>query len=244
MRATSERTVIDSTWRGFNIVPLAECDMGPSDREPAVSDEAILTVFVEREESELAAREVAEELPIALDILNDRLDDLYERGLLDSEDVPRGTVWSIEPDTADDLSPLSDAEIETTVETQAESADLETSPRRTDARGPGVEMPEDEPIGDADEPTTDPIDAMDLPGTPDQQAERREALRAAYHYLRDGINARKDDVTTDVFPDHPAGYDDPDDGWWQQVVRPGLVALPDVERQDDEWRFVGDEATR
>lgn len=82
-------------------------------------------------------------------------------------------------------------------------------------------MPEDEPVGDTEEPTTDRIGAMDLPGTPDQQDERREALRAAYRYLRDGINAGKDDFTDDVFPDHPAGYDDPNDGWWEQVVQPG-----------------------
>jgi hypothetical protein len=176
-----------------------------------------------------------------LDVLNDRLDDLYERGLLDSEDVPGGTEWSIPPDVEDDLSP-SDTDIETNVEMQAEDAsDLETSPRRTDARSTGVEMPEDEPVGDTEEPTTDRIDAMDLPGTPNQQEDRREALRAAYRYLRDGINAQKDDFTDDVFADHPAGYDDPDDGWWEQVVQPGLVALPDVERRDDEWRFVGEE---
>lgn len=215
--------------------------MGTS--EPEVSDEEILTVFARRDESGLEAREVTEDLPMDLDILNDRLDDLYERGLLDSEDVPGGTEWSIAPGVEDDLS-LSEAEIETNVEAQAESADLETSPRRTDARGPGVEMPEDEPVGDADEPTTDLIAAMDLPGTPDQQEERREALRAAYRYLRDGASAQKDDFMDDVFPEHRAGYDDPDDGWWEQVVRPGLVALPDVERRDDQWRFVGDEEPR
>ncbi|WP_176696652.1 hypothetical protein [Halococcus sp. PRR34] len=44
-----------------------------------------------------------------------------------------------------------------------------------------------------------------------------------------------------VFSDHPAGYENPDDGWWEQVVRPGLIVLPDVEYRDDEWRFVGDE---
>ena len=214
--------------------------MGTS--EPEVSDEEILTVFARRDESGLEAREVTEDLPMDLDILNDRLDDLYERGLLDSENVLGGTEWSIPPGVEDDLSP-SDTDIETNVEMQAEdTSNLETSPRRTDARSTGVEMPEDEPVGDTEEPTTDLIDAMDLPGTPDQQDERREALRAAYRYLRDGINAQKDDFTDDVFPDHPAGYDDPDDGWWEQVVQPGLVALPDVERRDDEWRYVGEES--
>jgi predicted DNA-binding transcriptional regulator len=214
--------------------------MGASDREPTVSDEEILWVFVQYDDAGLEAREVAEELPIERDNLNDRLDDLYERGLLDSEETSRGTVWSIEPDAADDLS-VSD--VETAVESQAENADLETSPHRRDARSTGVEMPEDEPIGDAEEPTTDHIEAIDLPGPPDQQEDRREALRAAYRYLRDGASATKDGITNEVFADHPAGYDDPDDGWWQQVVRPGLVALSDIEQQGDEWRFVGDEDT-
>jgi hypothetical protein len=214
--------------------------MGASDREPTVSDEEILWVFVQYDDAGLEAREVAEELPIERDSLNDRLDDLYERGLLDSNETSRGTVWSIEPDAADDLS-LSD--VETAVEAQAENADLETSLHRRDARSAGVEMPEDEPIGDAEEPTTDHIAAIDLPGPPDQQERRREALRAAYRYLQDGANATKDDITGEVFADHPAGYDDPDDGWWQQVVRPGLVALSDIEQQGDEWRFVGSEDT-
>ncbi|WP_049998760.1 MULTISPECIES: hypothetical protein [Halococcaceae] len=215
--------------------------MGAPDREPEVSDEAILTVFVRRDESDLHAREVAEDLPMERDDLNDRLDDLYERSLLDSEGVPGGTVWSIAPGVEDDLSP-SDEATETSVEAQAASdTDLETSSRRTDTQSGGVGMGEDESVGDAEEPTTDLIAAIDLPGTPDKQEDRRAALRAAYRYLREGATAQKEDITTEVFPDNPAGYETPDDGWWQQVVRPGLVALPDVEQQDDEWRFVGDE---
>lgn len=35
---------------------------------------------------------------------------------------------------------------------------------------------------------------------------------------------------TEVFPDNPAGYENPDDGWWQEIIRPGLIALPDVYR--------------
>lgn len=214
--------------------------MGTTDREP--TDEEILWVFVQHDDSGLEARAVAEALPIERDDLNDRLDDLYERGLLDSDETSRGTVWSIEPDVADDLS-VSESDTETEVEAQAENTDLETSAHRRDARSTGVEMPEDEPVGDTEEPTTDRIEAIDLPGTPDQQERQREALRAAYRYLRDGASATKDDITSEVFPDHPAGYDDPDDGWWQQVIRPGLVALSDIEQQGDEWRFVGSDDT-
>lgn len=215
--------------------------MGTPDREPEVSDEAILTVFVRRDDSGLHARQVAEDLPMDRDALNDRLDDLYERGFLDSEDVPGGTAWSIVPSVEDDLSP-SDEPIETSVEEQAASdTDLETSPRRTGAGSTGVGMGEDESVGGNEESPTDLIDGIDIPGAPDQQEDRRAALRAAYRYLREGATAQKDDIATEVFPDHPAGYEKPNDGWWQQVVRPGLVALPDVERHGDRWRFVGDE---
>jgi hypothetical protein len=140
--------------RGFNTILPAYWDMGASDREPTVSDEEILWVFVQYDESGLTTREVAAELPIERDALDDRLDDLYERGLLDSDDDSRGTVWSIEPDAADDLS-VSESTVETDVEAQVEGTDLETSSRRTDARSTGVEMPKDEPVGDVDEPTTD-----------------------------------------------------------------------------------------
>lgn len=63
--------------------------MGDPDREPRVSDEEILSVFARSDETDLIAAEVADELPIHHDTLNDRLDDLYERGLLESEDESR-----------------------------------------------------------------------------------------------------------------------------------------------------------
>ena len=200
-------------------------------------------MFVEYDDPGLVTEEVAEDLLINRDVLDDRLDDLYERSLLDSKDELRGTEWFIEPSVEEDLL-SSESEIQTTVEAQTESAaNSETSPRRTDARAPDARLPEDEPIGDMEEPTTDLIEAIDLPGTPDEQRERREALWAAYRYLRDGINASRDDFETEVFPNNSAGYENPDDGWWQQIVQPGLVALPDVERRGGEWRHVGDENT-
>ena len=54
------------------------------------------------------------------------------------------------------------------------------------------------------------IDALGL------DADRRDAVRAMYEYLREHGTARKSDFTGDVYPEHPAGYDSAD-GWWNAL---------------------------
>ncbi|MCH7659794.1 MAG: hypothetical protein IH933_04180 [Euryarchaeota archaeon] len=46
-------------------------------------------MFTAYDDPGLVVEQIAEELPIERDALNDRLDGLYERSLLDSEDVLR-----------------------------------------------------------------------------------------------------------------------------------------------------------
>ncbi len=218
--------------------------MGDPDREPRVSDEEILSVFARSDETDLLAIEVADELPIHHDTLNDRLDDLYERGLLESEDESRGTVWRLASGRNDPTIP--ESEVETDVEAQtAAVTGPETTPRQEEDPTGSPQAPTEEPRGPetTDEPTVDATETFDPPGTPAEQERKREALRAAYTYLQKRKIADRADFETDVFPVHPGAYEEPD-AWWQEVISPGLEAVSDVEARDDEWRFVGDRPDR
>lgn len=82
------------------------------------------------------------------------------------------------------------------------------------------------------------IDAFEPPGTPGERNRRREALRRAYAYLRERETARQEDFESDVFPEAPAGYDSPADGWWDQVVAPALRSLSDVTADEGGGRAV------
>lgn len=207
--------------------------------EPRVHDEEILAVFARREDSGLQALEVADELPLERDVLEDRLDDLYERGLLDTEDVSRGTLWRLAPEGEEHLPP--DGEVETDVEAQAAATTgPETTARQQETPSANPQPPTEEPLGDADEPDVDAIAAFDPPGTSEQQDRRRGVVRAAYSYLRKRGSAEREDFEADVYPERPGGYESASGEWWTAVVRPGLDALPDVEAEDGEWRFVGD----
>ncbi|GGO01550.1 helix-turn-helix transcriptional regulator [Haloarcula pellucida] len=84
------------------------------------------------------------------------------------------------------------------------------------------------------------IASVDLPGSGDRLAERRDALRAAYDYLNENPDASETEVITEVFPDHPAGYDTADK-WWD-VIKPALKELPDVDVETDPdhvWHYIG-----
>lgn len=66
---------------------------GPG-RKPTVSDEEILTVFVNAEDPVLMADEVAESLPIGRRAVYNRLRSLEDQGVLQSKKAgARSTVW-------------------------------------------------------------------------------------------------------------------------------------------------------
>jgi len=65
---------------------------------------------------------------------------------------------------------------------------------------------------------------------------QRTALYAAYRYLRDRGTAKKDAIVGDVYPDHPAGYEDAQQ-WWEELLRPGLQELPGVTYQQNSGRW-------
>lgn len=71
----------------------------------------------------------------------------------------------------------------------------------------------------------------------------REAARAAFGYLYRRGEASEDEVGDAVYPDHPAGYDSPED-WWDGVLRDAFEALPGVEPVDGSGERTGDAAWR
>ncbi len=217
--------------------------MVDADSGPAVSDEQILTAFVELDESPLYAWEVAEELPVGTEEVDDELLDLEERGLLESdEDYAPGTVWRL----PDDVDPA-DAGGESA---EGTATDLEAQATDTGTQGPPLdqETPESPPAEPGEEPSnppyelpTDVIETFDPPGMPEQQDRRREALRHAYGYLREAGEADREELVDEVYPSYRGAYEEPDDGWWTEVVEPGFERLPGAERSGDDetWAFVG-----
>ena len=83
------------------------------------------------------------------------------------------------------------------------------------------------------------LDAMDFPGTSGMMREwRRDAVRAAYDYLRAEGTVRTPEFRTTVYPAHAAGYDDP--ALWWDLVGPRLRQLPGVVAADwdgETWRY-------
>lgn len=227
--------------------------MSDSDAGADVTDEAILTVFAETDAGPLYAWEVADDLPADDDVVGDQLADLAERGLVESDDdFAPGTVWRV-PDDADLAAAIDgdedaatgerDATDETDVEAQATGGRTTAPPLEHET----VESPPPAPGEDVAwheyEPPTDPIASFDPPGNPDQKGQRREALRHAYGYLREHEPLGRDALVEAVFPDYPGAYEEPDDGWWDEVIEPGLASLPDVERfEDGTWGVTGTDA--
>jgi hypothetical protein len=130
------------------------------------------------------------------------------------------------------------------------------SPERADTieRSPEVEAvqePVEEPVEDTtsrDGPAVH-LEDVEFPGSKDREA-CVEAVLAAYEYLQENGKATMRQFVAEVMPEHPISYDVPDlepgeryrGAWWRKVVKPGLEALPDVERPPrggSDWTYRG-----
>jgi hypothetical protein len=96
------------------------------------------------------------------------------------------------------------------------------------------------PVEDDPEDVDELVAEMAVPGTSEMMRQwRRDAIRAAAEFLRERRRATAEEIRTEVFDTHPAGYDDPY-VWWE-TVRPRLATLPGVDAPDEEgegWRYV------
>lgn len=204
-----------------------------------VSDDEILAVFANRDKSPLRPPDVAEDLPISIGDLRDRFDDLGERDLLRNDpDRQSGTAWYLTPDGAERID-VPEAGVVTDVEAQATATGSQSLPRDQETTETQPPEPGETTVGRPDDPPTEAVESFDPPGTADDRAERRAALRAAYEYLRERGIVHRSEFRVNVFPEATGGYESPNDGWWEDVVGPGLESLPgpQYDDEDDVWRF-------
>jgi len=91
-------------------------------------------------------------------------------------------------------------------------------------------------VVDDSEAIEDALDELSFPGASELMREwRRDAVRAAYEYLREREPVDAEAFREDVYPAHRAGYAG-DNTWWD-CIEPRLVELPGVEREDGTWRI-------
>lgn len=215
--------------------------MGDATRGPDVTDQEILAVFANSDDQRLTTREAVAELPIPEENLIDRLEDLYERGLLARDDeVEPGERWRLTSDGEDAID-VSDDEVESQIEAQAsKTTGTETTPREVETSESPPPDPQEDTLGPLHESVVDAIELFEPPGDVEETEPRRDALRYAYDYVRRSERAERGDLVSDVFPDASGAYEEPEQ-WWEELIRPGLGTLPGVESSGDgeAWRFTG-----
>lgn len=187
-------------------------------RPPEVDDDE-LTEAVERAVERtgfpaVRGADVAEQLPIKERAVRNRLNELADAGEVRSRKF--GTATAYAPLTAP----------------QASFDGVE-------AGGPAAD-----PVGSDDvqeQLVEDAIQEIEPPGGRDPEA-AREAVRAAYCYLRDHGPAPSSEILEEIYPGHPAGYQTGTrhGGWWRHLVKPGLEQLPTVSKPvgGQAWRVV------
>lgn len=189
-----------------------------ADRVPSA---AVLDVFAARSDRArpLTANDVMEALDCSRRTAHNKLNELVDRGELDTRKVgARSRVWWVPLPTV----PEDGGGEESGGATRAPASEGQTD-------GPGRPRP-----------VRVAIDGADLPGTGPTLEARREALAAAYDYLADHPEAKKADFLRDVYHDHPAGYESPE-AWWN-TIQPALRELPDVDPPTERghiWHFLG-----
>lgn len=199
--------------------------------KPRIDAADALDVFTRREDlgEPLTAPDVADALNCSRRTALDRLHDLDGDGRLRSKQVGgRSRVYWVPIDGEDasegkDTAPSGVSNDAAPDPTEGKTAEGTTS-RRANANGNGA-LDVDGALADL---------ALD--------ADRREAVRAMYDYLAEHGTARKSGFTSDVYPEHPAGYGSPG-GWWNRLGKDALASLPGVEKPAEgrpTWRYSGE----
>jgi len=197
--------------------------------KPRIKSADVLGVFDRRDDraEPLTAPELAESLNCSRRTALDRLTDLAEGDRLRSKQVGGRSRVYWTPIASGGVSEPSEA-------SPAGGADTapETDSEGIDSAGPHVRA---EAIAAPDDLEA-AIDATGL------DAERRDAVRAMYALLSEQGTARKSDFTSEVYPDHPAGYGSPG-GWWNKLGKESLASLPGVSKPAEgrpTWQFSGE----
>jgi len=188
-------------------------DSDASGGAPSADEASVLAAFDDA--APLTAEEVASGVGLDAEATAAALDALVERGAL-----RRKTVSGVDADARE--RPRDEAREDLDV-------DLWYLPEDRLADGDVVVTIDD------DQAIEDALDELAFPGASELMRDwRRDAVRAAYEYLRERGPADREALAEDVYPAHSAGYADAES--WLDCVAPRLTELPGVERSDDRFR--------
>jgi hypothetical protein len=202
---------------------------------PEHTDEEILAAV--RTHEPAATSEVAEEVGMTRQGTDRRLRILRDAGRVNSKKIGASLVW---------FAPGQDGAQATTDTAGGEPTPSPAeTPGDTGTAAHGGNTPE----------RSEPLAGVDFPGTVNGN-DARDAIFAARDFLKKHGGATKADFVREIMRDYPLGYD-PDaalakveagerfrGAWWRRVIKPGLEALPDVQKPPEggsKWNVTGGE---
>jgi len=199
-----------------------------------VTPEAVLDVFTQVRGPAITSRDVADRLECTGEAARQQLAGLEDAGRVASRKSGRTRLWW----RPDESGPSSAAQAprersEETAGDRVTESEAAAEPAASEQQG--VEIPE-------------ALEGVDFPQGRDPEA-CVQAIFGARGYLQGEGPAPAREIVMNVMPDHPLGYDVPDlkpgdryrGSWWRNIVKPGLEALPGVEKPagGGEWRIEG-----
>lgn len=188
---------------------------GGDDPSGGVGPETVLAAFVDA--APRTAAEVATAVDAPDDAVADALAALEERGDLRRREVPAG-----------------DATEDGVAGGDADGSDQAVALWYLPAETLRERVPEG--VAEADDDIDRALAEMAVPGASRMMRDwRRDAVRAVVEHLREDGPATAAEIRATVYPPHSAGYDDTD-AWWD-CVRPRLLSVPGVDREDGAWRY-------
>jgi len=176
-----------------------------------VSDDDVLDAVRDVRAPVATASEVAAHLPIGQRAVLNRLNELADEERVERKDVgARSTVWWVPGESSHEGSD--------SFERTPSDREFEVQPDAGDG---------DQEAGDVVEEID--ADVLDLPGSGSRLDDRREAVLACYEYLREHGEGKRSVFESEVYPEHPGGYESAY-SWWNNCVIRGLKQL--AERDD------------
>lgn len=189
--------------------------------------DAVLDVFDQVQGPVITSSDVADALGCTTEAARQKLRRLVDQGRLDRRKTGRTTVyWRVDDDVQDDRA-------------GEDIAATGSSPPADDAPRDQDPAPVQDQQGDDVQAR---IDALDLPGSGETLAARRDAIRRLYDYLQDQGTAQKSDFLDQIDAD-AVGYASTGSFWSNCVKgRDSLQSLPGVDAPGEgehTWRFRG-----
>lgn len=189
----------------------------------------VLAVFDQVRGPVITTGDVADHLDVSRETARRKLGELYDQKRVDRR--KRDThvyYWRVDDDVQDG-------------QPREDIAARGSSPAADDAPAPDPAPVQDQPA-DVDDDVQAQIDALDLPGSGETLAARRDAIRRLYDYLQDQGTAQKSDFLDQIDAD-AVGYASAGSFWSNCVKgRDSLKSLPGVDAPGEgehTWRFRG-----